>query len=49
MFKIHKKLKELPANVLLANIMETDTSTIYIYNDNTYVIKEKDWLNEKEK
>ena len=49
MFKTHKKLKELPANVLLANIMETDTSTIYIYNDNTYVIKEKDWLNEKEK
>ena len=41
MFKIHKKVKELPANVLLKNIMQTDTSIIYIYNDNTYVIKEK--------
>ena len=49
MFKIHKKVKELPANVLLQNTMETDTSIIYIYNDNTFVVKERGWLNEKEK
>lgn len=49
MFKIHKKVKELPANILLQNTMETDTSIIYIYNDNTFVVKERGWLNEKEK
>lgn len=40
-FRHYRKLDELPANVLLANIMQTDTSIIYIYNDNTYVIKDK--------